>query len=252
MRNEAPEGSREIIRLENYTVHYRRQTALRDLNLRFCANRTYAILGPSGCGKTTLIYALAGLLPPECRTEGQCLRADPLRIGTVFQDYGLFPWKTVLQNTLLPLTLSGRLSADQLQRAHRLLAHLKLQDLEQAYPISLSGGQKQRVAIGRSWLMLPDLLLLDEPFSALDAITRESLQGDILSLYDESPLAIVIVTHSIEEAVFIGKTVILLGDDGKVLAQLDNPAFGIERAREQSCFYDQCLKIRRLMKEGSV
>lgn len=249
MSNSTPESDNPIIRLEEFSVHYQKQTALRGLNLSFHANQTYAILGPSGCGKTTLLYAIAGLLPVECRTDGSCIRAGGLKISTVLQDFGLFPWKTVLQNALLPLKLKGKPSSSDLQQAHHLLGYLKLAAHEQHYPGSLSGGQKQRVAIARSWLMSPDLLLLDEPFSALDAITRESLQEDVLTLYDESPLCIIIVTHSIEEAVFIGKNIILLREDGEVLAHLDNPAFGIEGVREKHVFYDRCLEIRRLMKE---
>lgn len=252
MSNSTRESDSEVVRLEDFSVHYPQRTALRGLNLHFRANQTYAILGPSGCGKTTLLYAIAGLLPPECRTDGRCIRTEPLKISTVLQDFGLFPWKTVLQNALLPLTLKGRPALPDLQKAHHLLEYLKLAAHEQNYPGSLSGGQKQRVAIARSWLMSPDLLLLDEPFSALDAITRESLQEDVLSLYRESPLCIIIVTHSIEEAVFIGKNIILLKEDGEVRAQLENPAFGIEQVREKQIFYDRCLEIRRLMKEGNV
>ncbi|MHB8963260.1 MAG: ABC transporter ATP-binding protein [Saccharofermentanales bacterium] len=252
MRHSTAETSREIVRLEDFSVHYANQTALRGLSLSFCANQTYAILGPSGCGKTTLLYAIADLLPQGVRTDGRCTRTEPLVISTVLQDFGLFPWKTVLQNTLLPLTLQRRPLPDDLRKAHHLLDHLKLSTQENKYPGALSGGQKQRVAIARSWLMSPGLLLLDEPFSALDAITRESLQEDVLMLYQESPLCIIIVTHNIEEAVFVGQNIILLKEDGEVLAQMDNPAFGISRVREQQVFYDRCLEIRRRMKEGST
>ncbi len=250
MDHDAGGLDREILRLRDYSVRYPGRTALRGLDLSFRAGRTYAVLGPSGCGKTTLIYALADLLPPGTRTEGRCDRASPLRISTVLQDYGLFPWKTVLQNALLPFALAGHPSAGDIEKTRRMLDSLKLLPHEQQYPISLSGGQKQRVAIARSWLMSPDLLLLDEPFSALDAITRETLQEDILALYRRSPLAIIIVTHSIEEAAVIGQTIILLSESGTVLSQMENPAFGMEDARENPLFYDFCVEIRKRMKEG--
>lgn len=240
-----------ITELQNYSVHYPQLTALKDISLAFCKNETYAILGPSGCGKTTLLYALAELLPAGCTTDGACLRSNPLKISTVLQDFGLFPWKTVLDNTLLPFALKGRPSPMEVEKAHLLLKRLKLDAHENHYPGALSGGQKQRVAIARSWLMEPDLLLLDEPFSALDAITRESLQQDVLNLYRESPSTIVIVTHSIEEAVFIGKNIILLTTHGQVQAKLNNQSFGISDAREHHAYYDTCLAIRKLMKEAA-
>lgn len=240
----------EILRLRNFSLHYPQLTALRKLDLSFHRNETYAILGPSGCGKTTLLYALADLLPASCTREGELLRMDQLKISTVLQDFGLFPWKTVWENALLPITLKGNPTSAELDKAKRLLARLKLDTHEKHYPGAISGGQKQRVAIARSWLMEPDLLLLDEPFSALDAITRENLQQDVLNLYQESPSTIIIVTHSIEEAVFIGKNIILLTEDGQLKAELENSSFGMEDPREQEAYYEICLRIRKLMKGG--
>ncbi len=238
-----------IVDVQNYSASYGNLQVLKKLNLKIMENETYAILGPSGCGKTTFLYALAGLLPLTCQTEGELSHLKPLAVSTVLQDFGLFPWKTVLDNTLLPLTLRGRRSSSDISAAQDLLRWLKLDSHESHYPSELSGGQKQRVAIARSWLASPDLLLLDEPFSALDALTRESLQDEVLTLYQKSPLTIVIVTHSIEEAVFMGKTIILLSSKGEIKAQLNNPSFGLENAREHEIFYAQCLGIRKLMKE---
>jgi len=246
MSKTAPETV--LIQLQDFTLHYPQLTALKGLNLTFRRKETYAILGPSGCGKTSLLYALADLLPATASTEGSCLRISPLKISTVLQDYGLFPWKTVWENVLLPFALKGKPTPAEQEKAHQMLVYLKLDQLKQQYPSYLSGGQKQRVAIARSWLMEPDLLLLDEPFSALDAITRETLQQDVLNLYQEAPVTIIIVTHSIEEAVFIGSKIILLSEKGQVQAQLANPSFGLKNAREESIFYEQCLAIRKLMK----
>jgi NitT/TauT family transport system ATP-binding protein len=240
----------EMIQMKGFTVHYPQRTALKNLNLSFVENEIYAILGPSGCGKTTLLYALADLLPSTCTRDGELILKKALKISTVLQDFGLFPWKTVLENTLLPITLQGRQTEQDLENARAMLKRLKLDTHEHHYPSALSGGQKQRVAIARSWLMSPDLLLLDEPFSALDALTREKLQEDVLTLYQQSPLTILIVTHSIEEAVFIGKKIILLSEQGEVLVQLDNASFGKENAREQTDFYEQCLAIRKRMREA--
>jgi NitT/TauT family transport system ATP-binding protein len=239
-----------MIELKNFSVHYPERTALRNLNLAFQRGETYAVIGPSGCGKTTLLYSLADLLPENCRTEGERIRQAPLRVSTVLQDYGLFPWKTVLENTILPIELKGKPSPADRTHALAMLERLKLASFEHQYPKALSGGQKQRVAIARSWLMSPDLLLLDEPFSSLDAITREDLQEEVVALYLQSPLTILIVTHSIEEAVYTGKTILLLTRDGEIQAVLDNPGFGSDNFREQPAFYEQCLAVRKLMKGG--
>lgn len=239
----------QVVCLENFSASYDGRKALNDLTLRFEARSTYAILGPSGCGKTTLLYAIAGLLPDHCVTEGSCSSRNDLHISTVLQDLGLFPWKTVLQNAVLPFQLKGKITEDNMAKAGEILRYLKLDSHESKYPAMLSGGQKQRVAIARSWLTTPELLLLDEPFSSLDAITRESLQDDVLKLYFSSPLSIIIVTHSIEEAVYIGQKIIILSEHGEMLASLDNETFGIDNAREQKSFYDKCIEIRMLMKQ---
>jgi NitT/TauT family transport system ATP-binding protein len=238
-----------IVELDKFSAHYPERTALKNLSMKFSDKETYAILGPSGCGKTTLLYSIAGLLPADSWTDGECKRMEPMTISTVLQDFGLFPWKTVLENTMLPLTLKGKPTPEDLEKAQDLLKSLKLDTHQHHYPNALSGGQKQRVAIARSWLMAPDLLLLDEPFSALDALTRERLQDDVVNLYKNSPLCIIIVTHSIEEAVFIGKNIILLSENGEMQAEFRNPSFGLENVREQNCFYEQCLAIRKLMNE---
>ncbi len=238
-----------IIALKDYSAGYGSLEVLRKLDLTIKENEAYALLGPSGCGKTTFIYALAGLLPSTCKVEGQLLRPEALTISTVLQDFGLFPWKTVLENALLPLSLKGRLKPEDLSNARDMLKWLKLDAHETHYPSALSGGQKQRVAIARAWLTSPDLLLLDEPFSSLDALTRETLQEEVLALYHRSPLTIVIVTHSIEEAVFMGKNIIILSQGGEIRAKINNPSFGLNNAREQGIFYEKCLEIRKLMKE---
>lgn len=247
-------SNQSIIQIENMSVHYPKQTALKQLSLTIEKNETYAVLGPSGCGKTTLLYALAGLLSESTLLEGTCKHLRPLNVSTVLQDYGLFPWKTVLENTILPLRIkhgAKGIHDDQVKHAVQLLERLKLQNQLDYYPNALSGGQKQRVAIARSWLMSPDLLLLDEPFSSLDAMTREALQDDVLSLNIQSPLTIMTVTHSIEEAVYMGKHIILLTEEGSLKVILENPTFGMPMARDHSAFYEICLKVRQLLKEVS-
>jgi len=241
--------TRDLVTLTDFSVAYGSRRVLPGLNMAIKENEAYAVLGASGCGKTTFLYALADLLPLTAETRGDLRRSAGLGISTILQDFGLFPWKTVLDNTLLPLTLKGNKTPAAREGARDLLRRLRLDTHANQYPSSLSGGQKQRVAIARAFLTSPDLLLMDEPFSSLDALTREALQDEVIALYLKSPLTIVIVTHSIEEAVFMGKTIILLTQDGKIKAQLKNPSFGLDHARDHEIFYEQCLEIRRLMKD---
>lgn len=235
--------------IKDLSVHYKNRSALHKISLEIKANDAYTILGPSGCGKTTLLYAIADLLSKKTAIEGSRIATRPLKKSLVLQDYGLFPWKTVLQNVLLPIELEAQKDNDVMERAMYMLKHLKLDDHLTDYPSTLSGGQKQRVALARSWVMQPDLLLMDEPFSSLDALTRERLQEDALSLFNETKMTMITVTHSIEEAVFLGRHILILSEEGTLSHMITNPTFGMEMAREQEAYYEQCIMIRKLLKE---
>ncbi len=172
-----------------------------------------AVLGPSGCGKSTLLRVLAGLLPP---TAGRvCLRGEPLsgpqpRVGMVFQEANLMPWRTVLRNITLPLELRGVPWGEARQRAERLIALVGLQGFEATLPRDLSGGMAQRVAIARALIQNPELLLLDEPFAALDALTRERMGEELLRIWQAQRTTVVMVTHSIGEALLLADRVLVL------------------------------------------
>lgn len=166
------------------------------------------LLGPSGCGKSTILHILAGL---DRGYAGRLEITAGTRSSYVLQDYGLFPWKTVAENIGLPLLLRGEKPADVRLQVGKMLADLGLDGLERRFPAKLSGGQKQRVAIGRALITDPDLLLLDEPFSSLDAITREHLQNLLSELRARRRFSMVLATHSIDEAVFLGQTILVLG-----------------------------------------
>ncbi len=171
------------------------------------------IVGPSGCGKTTLLQLLAGLLPP---TKGYVWIADNLltkphpEISIVFQKSNLMPWRTVLDNVLLPLQIEAVSAAEAQKRAHEALALVGLTEFASAYPKHLSGGMEQRVAVARALIQQPKILLLDEPFSALDALTRERLNSELLRLWQSRNLTAVMVTHNIREAVFLAGRVLVL------------------------------------------
>ncbi|WP_234273699.1 ABC transporter ATP-binding protein [Billgrantia zhangzhouensis] len=186
----------------------------------------YVLLGPSGCGKSTLLKAVAGFLSPvegEIRLDGQRVAgAGPDRV-VVFQEFDqLPPWKTVKQNVMFPLLASrtlGRREAEQ--RALATLEKVGLAAFADAYPHTLSGGMKQRVAIARALAMQPRILLMDEPFAALDALTRRKMQEELLALWEEVRFTLLFVTHSIEEAQIIGNRMLLLSPHpGRVRAEL--------------------------------
>lgn len=171
------------------------------------------LVGPSGCGKTTLLRLLAGLLPPtrgQVVFEGEVLRAPRRRIGFVFQQVNLMPWRTVLENVALPLELAGVEPEQRRARAQAMVDLVGLTGFEAAYPRDLSGGMAQRVAIARALVHEPDLLLLDEPFGSLDALTRERMGTELMRIWEARTVTVVMVTHSITEAVLLADRVLVL------------------------------------------
>ncbi len=196
-------------------------------------------MGPSGCGKTTLLRLLAGLLPPdrgEVRLNGQLLREPCSDIGLVFQKANLMPWRNVFDNILLPLQIQGVPKTQAYKRVEQALTMVGLGDFAAAYPRELSGGMQQRVSIARALVHKPKILLLDEPFGALDALTRERLNLELLQLWQASRKTVVMVTHNIQEAVFLADRVLVLSQrPGRVSANIPIP---LPRPRELSLLYN--------------
>jgi NitT/TauT family transport system ATP-binding protein len=188
-------------------------SAVSNINLVVDQGEFLCIVGPSGCGKTTLLQLLGGLLEPD---EGQVLLANkpliqpPPEIGIVFQKPNLMPWRTVIDNILLPLQIQGVPPVEARQKAQETLLQVGLTEFANAYPQELSGGMEQRVAVARALIQQPGILLLDEPFGALDALTRERLNAEILRLWQHQNLTAVMVTHNIREAVFLADRVLVL------------------------------------------
>lgn len=171
------------------------------------------VVGPSGCGKTTLLRLLAGLLRPthgDVIFEGERLEGPRRRIGFVFQQANLMPWRTVLENITLPLELRGMRPTEVRPRARELVAFVGLDGFEGAYPRDLSGGMAQRVALARALIHEPDLLLLDEPFGSLDALTRERMAAELMRIWAARTKTVVMVTHSIPEAILLADRVLVL------------------------------------------
>jgi NitT/TauT family transport system ATP-binding protein len=186
-----------------------------------------SLVGPSGCGKSTLLRIMAGLLPPTQGTvslDGKAIRAPQRRIGLVFQQSNLMPWRTVLDNLVLPLELAGTDRQQRQAQASAVMQRVGLGGFGQAYPAELSGGMAQRVAIGRALVHNPDVLLLDEPFGALDALTREQMQLELMRLWTAERKTAVMVTHSITEAILIADRVLVMSHrPGQIRADLDVP-----------------------------
>ena len=187
--------------------------ALKDINLQVPRGQFVCLLGPSGCGKSTLLNAVAGFAPPSSGTitaDDQLVTGPGPERGMVFQEYALFPWMTVEQNVGFGLEIKGMARTQIIQRVGGLLKLLSLEDFAKRYPKDLSGGMRQRVAIARVLALDSPILLMDEPFGALDALTRRNLQDELLRLWAELRKTVIFVTHSIEEAIYLADRIVVM------------------------------------------
>ena len=241
-----------MIRAEKLSYAYGRQgrgkPVLEDINFAIARGDRVAVIGPSGCGKTTLLYILAGLLPPVSGgvwVDGEPVQARRQKTALILQEYGLLPWKTVWQNVALGLRIRGQDRKQMEEKVSGMLEELDLAEFCGAYPNQLSGGQKQRVAVARALVLEPDLLLMDEPFSALDALSREQLQNELLLLGQRRRMTLVLVTHSISEAVFLGAKVIILSPQPGGIRAIVETESGQLDYRETHDFHGKCRVIRR-------
>ena len=201
--------------------------ALADVSFRIAPEEFLCLVGPSGCGKSTLLRLMAGLLTPtrgRVCLDGAKLAGPRRQIGIVFQKANLMPWRSVQDNVLLPLELAGIPREKARQRAGDLIELVGLAGFERARPRSLSGGMEQRVAIARALVHDPEILLLDEPFGALDAMTRERMGSELLRIWQASKKTVVMVTHSIPEALYLADRVLVLSPrPGRMAATFDVP-----------------------------
>ncbi|MBM4326774.1 MAG: ATP-binding cassette domain-containing protein [Deltaproteobacteria bacterium] len=213
------------------------------------SGETIALVGPSGCGKTTLLLLMSGLEKPSngsVRFRSQELTAPHREIGLVLQHYGLFPWKSVKENVQLGLRI--RRESLHGNRVEELLSELELSDKVEFYPQQLSGGQRQRVALARALALNPKLLLLDEPFAALDTLTRERLQDLVAEMWRKRRFGMALVTHNIQEAVRLGRRILVMrvepGHGGQVVAEVDNPSACEAAYRGSDEFHRKTLMVR--------
>ncbi|HEY3421322.1 MAG TPA: ABC transporter ATP-binding protein [Methanomassiliicoccales archaeon] len=222
-----------------------------DLTFSVEQGRSLAIIGPSGCGKTTLLYILAGLTRRSTgivTVNGRPVEGPSTEVSFILQDFGLLPWKTVMENVCLGMKLRGTLKEERERRADRLIGELGLEVHHEHYPARLSGGERQRVAIGRALATEPKLLLMDEPFSSLDTLTRERMQEMLLDIRERNGLTMVVVTHSIEEAAFLGDSILVLGGRPcTIRAIIDNPGAGSPGHRGTDAYFSTCKAVRKVV-----
>ncbi|MFO7967282.1 MAG: ABC transporter ATP-binding protein [Archaeoglobaceae archaeon] len=225
--------------------------ALSNISFKVEEGESCSIIGPSGCGKSTLLFIFSGLLDPtggEAVVNGRKMtsHSNIRDIALVLQDYGLFPWKTVHQNISIGLEIRGVDEQESKRRISNLLNELGLAGFENYFPKKLSGGMRQRVAFARALALDPQILLMDEPLSSLDALSREKLQNFLLDLWVKNNITMLLVTHSIEEAVFLGKKIVVLSNrPGEVVSIIDNPDAGIVEYRNKKEYFEKCREVRR-------
>lgn len=249
-----------MIQIKDLSVFYESKKekvkALGPISIDIESEDICAIIGPSGCGKTTLLNVLSGIIKEY---EGQVLlNSEKLNphihnIGLIPQNFGLLPWKTVQENCILPLKIKkiNVNNKEILDKMDLMMKRLDIYELKHRYPRELSGGQKQRVSIVRSFLMNPDLLSMDEPFSALDAIIREEAQSLFLDIWNENKSNTFFVTHNIDEALYMGKKIIVISNTpGRILEVIDNKLFNNKDYKNDSSYAKMFSHIKDLVKGG--
>ena len=244
-----------MIELKKVTKSYGAQKVLDDITVTLERGRVHGFVGRNGSGKTILMKCIAGLARPdsgEVLVDGQLITKPRQKTALILQDFGLLPWKTVLANAELGLKVRGVDREQREAKAREALGLVGLADFAHAYPGELSGGMQQRLALARSIALDVDLLLMDEPLSALDALLREQLQDTLLELWHKEGYAQLLVTHSIDEAVYLGQRIVVLSArPGHVVGVLDNPAMGQAAYRGSSAYYELCNEIRALLRDAS-
>lgn len=256
----------ELCMIELHSITFAYQPAVpifENFSWRVERGEAWAVIGPSGCGKSTLLSLIAGLLRPQggqIEVDGKPLTRPRPQTGLIIQDYGLLPWATVRENARLGLRVRNFYGADGVHApadyrrtldVEPWLERLGLLPFAGQYPAQLSGGQRQRTAIARTLALQPDILLMDEPFSSLDAPTREGLQSLTLELWQERSLTMIVVTHSIEEAARMGQKILLLGQPPNRTPQVIlNPHLTEADYRDSQAYRSLCRTLRERLEEA--
>jgi len=225
--------------------------ALKNVSFSVEKGEICSVIGPSGCGKSTLLFIFSGLLKPtsgEVFVNGEPLNSPRKDVSLILQDYGLFPWKNVRDNIAVGMKIQG-FSDDEIKNAvSSLIRRIGLDGFEKAYPKELSGGMRQRVAFARALALKPSIMLMDEPFSSLDALSREKMQDFLIQIWRETSASIVLVTHNIEEAVLLGKKIVVLTErPGSVKEVVENEGAARPEYRYEEGYFEKCREVRRLV-----
>lgn len=244
-----------MIEVKDLTVTYQGKNqetlALDKVNINISTGDIYTFIGPSGCGKSTFLYVLSGILKDYTGSvliDGQSINPKTQRIGLVLQNYGLLPWKNIYKNTMLGIKIKNQ--PIEVEYSSYILKQLGIDALLDRYPRELSGGQQQRVAIARAFLLKPDILLMDEPFSALDALTREEMQELFLKIWKQNSVTTVFITHSVDEALYLGsKIVVFSPSPGRILEVIDNPCFQMDNLKPKDEYHHMSMKLRKILRD---
>jgi len=240
-----------MIKLDSVHKEYSGTLILQDINFVLENGKSLSIIGPSGCGKTTILYMIAGLIHPatgSIKLDGKEIKGPDSRTAFILQDYGLLPWKTVMENVSLGMKIKKYPEKKINSASEKILNELGIFTHRDKYPATLSGGEKQRVAIARALSTEPEILLMDEPFSSLDTLTREKLQQTVYDIHELQKLTLITVTHSIEEAVFLGDNILVMaGGPGRIISVIKNSSRRKRDFRNSKEFYSICSTIRGMI-----
>lgn len=245
-----------MIKINNLNVSYKNKDkytkVIENANLTVKKGEICAIIGPSGGGKSTLLKVLAGIIVDydgEVLIDGKTVDPRIHRIGLIPQNYGLVKWKTVEENIFLSTKIKDGKSNIDMDFYEKILKELKLKDFVKRYPSQLSGGQMQRVSMARALLLKPNLLLMDESFSALDALTREEVQELFLEVWEEHKVTTMLVTHDIKEAIYLAKDIaVMSASPGKIVEVIHNPLFGRANVEIDLEYIHMNSKLRKVLK----
>lgn len=240
-----------MIKIRELSVSYGSLKALNNINIDVAKGDTVAVVGPTGSGKTTLIKALAGLINYEgvIEIDGKIVKNPRKDVAVIFQENNLLPWYTIKQNIHLTLKLNNPDHVDH-KKVDEILERVGLKEFRNYYPSQLSGGMKQKAALARALVVEPQVLLLDEPFSALDALTREQMQDMVMSIWSQLKFTMLIVTHSIEEAVYMGRTIYVFTErPGRIKATIQNRNAGTPGYRYTDEYYRVIKNVRQIINQ---
>lgn len=240
-----------MIKVQNLTISYNEERVLKEVSLDIPKGTSCSIIGESGCGKTTLLYCLAKVINKDSGDifiNNKSIEDSTEKISLILQDLGLFPWKSVENNILMGLKSTALKKNEKKKIVYEILNELDMFKYKDKYIHELSGGQKQRVAVARSLVNNPDIIMLDEATSALDAMTKEKIQDLLLNIHLNRQNTMLFVTHSIEEAVFLGRKIIIM-EKGNIKYIIDNKYFGDRNFRNKEEYMRLCTEVRRKLYE---